>query len=161
MLKHNLRSVWLYLFVVHSAFLTSDDVSVIVVDWSTYAGQRYNNAVNAVPSVGVALAEFIQILVGMNQVSLDRLHLVGFDLGAHVIGFTGRTLSGQVARITGMYYHNLTSSCQIHKTIDVWKSIWKQYLYKNLKQLKVWTQQAVNGAAILNASGHQMPVMLK
>lgn len=48
------------------------------------------------------------MLVDMNQVSLDRLHLVGFDLGAHVIGFTGRTLSGQVARITGTYYHNVS-----------------------------------------------------
>lgn len=91
------------MFVVHSAFITSDDVAVIVVDWSTFAGQRYSNAVNAVPSVGVALAEFIQLLVATQQVSLDRLHLVGFNLGAHVIGFTGRHLGGQVARITGKY----------------------------------------------------------
>lgn len=81
----------------------SEDVSVIVVDWSTYAGQRYSNAVNAVPSVGVALAEFIELLVFHGFVSLERLHLVGFNLGAHVIGFTGRRLGGQVARITGKF----------------------------------------------------------
>lgn len=111
MYEHIIRSVWPYLFLVHSALLTSGDVAVIAVDWSTYAGQSYSNAVNAVPSVGVALAQFIQMLVGTNQVSLERLHLVGFNLGAHIVGFTGRNLGGQVARITGTYYRNFCCTC--------------------------------------------------
>ncbi|XP_049868449.1 lipase member I-like [Pectinophora gossypiella] len=88
--------------VVKDSFISSEDVTVIVVDWSTYAGQSYSNAVNAVPSVGVAIADMIRLLVTYNRISLDRLHLVGFDLGAHVVGFTGRSLNGQVARITGL-----------------------------------------------------------
>lgn len=43
----------------------------------------YSNAVNAVPSVGVALVQFIQMFVGI----LKQIYLVGFNLGAQVIGF--------------------------------------------------------------------------
>lgn len=86
-----------------SAFLRSEDLDVIVVDWSVYASQSYSNAVNAVPSVGENLAGLINELVRNGVVELSTLHLVGFDLGAHVAGFAGRLLDGQVARITGMY----------------------------------------------------------
>nr|XP_034827082.1 lipase member H-B-like [Maniola hyperantus] len=87
---------------VKDAALESEDMNVIVVDWSVYAGQSYSNAVGAVPSVGTALARLIQQLIDQSVVTLDTLHLIGFDLGAHVVGFTGRALDGKVARITGL-----------------------------------------------------------
>lgn len=76
-------------------------MNVIVMDWSVFAGQSYSNAVGAVPSVGRSLADLVRELVNNSVVTLDTLHLIGFDLGAHVVGFTGRSLGGQVARITG------------------------------------------------------------
>ncbi|CAG9578919.1 unnamed protein product [Danaus chrysippus] len=87
---------------VKDAFLRSEDVDVIVVDWSVYASQSYSNAVNAVPSVGENVADLINELVNNTVVELTSLHLVGFDLGAHVAGFAGRLLDGDVARITGL-----------------------------------------------------------
>ncbi|XP_032515199.2 lipase member I-like [Danaus plexippus] len=87
---------------VKNAFLRSEDLDVIVVDWSVYASQSYSNAVNAVPSVGENLAGLINELVRNGVVELSTLHMVGFDLGAHVAGFAGRLLDGQVARITGL-----------------------------------------------------------
>lgn len=65
-----------------------------------FAGQGYSNAVSSVPSIGEGLASFIELLV-QQGVDLSKVHLIGFDLGAHVIGFTGRQLHGKVARITG------------------------------------------------------------
>ncbi|XP_041984071.1 lipase member I-like [Aricia agestis] len=88
--------------LVKDALLTREDVNVIVVDWSVFASQSYSNAVTAVPSVGTFLAGFISQAVIAEKVSLATLHLVGFDLGAHVVGFAGRVLNGNVARITGL-----------------------------------------------------------
>lgn len=79
----------------------SDDLNIIVVDWSVYAGQSYSNAVGAVPSVGFTLATLISNLEQARRLDANRLHIVGFNLGAHAAGFTGRFLGGQVARITG------------------------------------------------------------
>lgn len=86
-----------------SALLINEDVNVVVVDWSQYSLQSYENAMKAVPSVGTYLAEMIQALVTAEATTLNLVHLVGFDLGAHVVGYAGRTLDGQVARITGTY----------------------------------------------------------
>ncbi|XP_050346929.1 phospholipase A1 member A-like [Nymphalis io] len=87
---------------VKDAFLRNQDLNVIVVDWSSYASQSYAVAAGAVPSVGVSLADLIKQLVDVTAVSINSLHLVGFDLGAHIVGFAGRILDGKVARITGL-----------------------------------------------------------
>ncbi|XP_046962374.1 pancreatic lipase-related protein 2-like [Vanessa cardui] len=87
---------------VKDAFLRNQDINVIVVDWSTFASQTYSVAAGAVPSVGASLASVITALVGAKAIALNTLHLVGFDLGAHVVGFAGRNLDGKVARITGL-----------------------------------------------------------
>lgn len=76
---------------------------MIIVDWSTSARLSYSLAVSAVSSVGAYVGDLISTLVAANRVELDRLHLIGFDLGAHVVGFAGRRLQGEVARITGKY----------------------------------------------------------
>ncbi|XP_022113679.2 lipase member H-B [Pieris rapae] len=87
---------------VKDALLTAFDTNVIVVDWSQYSLQSYSNAVSAVPGVGTAVAELINNLIEANITTLSDVHLVGFNLGAHVAGYAGRTLNGQVARITGL-----------------------------------------------------------
>ncbi|CAH2076731.1 unnamed protein product, partial [Iphiclides podalirius] len=85
-----------------NTFLQNYDVNVIVVDWATNARLSYSLAVSAVPSVGAYIGDLISTLVDANKVSLDRLHLIGFGLGAHVVGFAGRKLQGTIARITGL-----------------------------------------------------------
>ncbi|XP_022113702.2 pancreatic lipase-related protein 2 [Pieris rapae] len=87
---------------VKDAILTVEEANVIIVDWSQYSLQSYENAVKAVPSVGTYLADMIQALLTANVTTLEQVHLVGFDLGAHVVGYAGRTLNGEVARITGL-----------------------------------------------------------
>lgn len=78
---------------------------MIVVDWQILASLPRNDSSAAVPSVGSYLAATLSELVKASVVSLDKLHIVGFDLGAHVAGFTGRNLEGKVARITGKNSH--------------------------------------------------------
>ncbi|KAI5639760.1 lipase domain-containing protein [Phthorimaea operculella] len=84
------------------AFLQNDDVNVIVFDWSGLANRNYVTAKRGVPTVGYALGEFINWIVNIMGASYDKIHLVGFSLGAHLVGCAGREAKGLVKRITGL-----------------------------------------------------------
>lgn len=54
---------------------------------------------NQVGSTGIAVSRFIDFL----SVNFDTLHVIGFDLGAHVAGIAGKnTLRGRISRIIGL-----------------------------------------------------------
>jgi hypothetical protein len=76
---------------------------VIVIDWGWAQSINYVSTVSAVPELGINMAEFIKFLVATTGSSLDNFHLVGFSLGAHLVGNIGRNLDGNVARVTGEY----------------------------------------------------------
>ncbi|KAJ0178604.1 hypothetical protein K1T71_005379 [Dendrolimus kikuchii] len=83
--------------------IKGEDVNVIVVDWSVFAGQAYASAVIQVPQVGRALAQYItEVMMGIDDFTLSKVHFVGFGLGAHIAGVAGRQLGGQVQKITGL-----------------------------------------------------------
>uniref|UniRef100_A0A1E1W1Y4 Lipase domain-containing protein n=1 Tax=Pectinophora gossypiella TaxID=13191 RepID=A0A1E1W1Y4_PECGO len=88
--------------VVTDALLSTEDVTVIVVDWSLVASQPYANAVAQVANIGANIAELIRILLQYRRFTLANLHLVGFGLGAHIVGYAARSTNGDVARITGL-----------------------------------------------------------
>ena len=50
--------------------------------------------------VGKQLAMLLRGLVEKSGLSLRKMHLIGFSLGAHVAGFAGAEL-GNLSRITG------------------------------------------------------------
>ncbi|CAG9796746.1 unnamed protein product [Diatraea saccharalis] len=83
------------------AFLQNNDVNIIVLDWNRLANRNYVTARNGVPAVGRALGQFINWLVSLGA-SYDKMHLVGFSLGAHLVGNAGRETGGKVSRITGL-----------------------------------------------------------
>ena len=83
--------------------------NIIVVDWEKDASSSYSIASARVPFVARDLERFL--LEQLYSVSLlDKTHLVGFGLGAHVAGIAGRWTSqvdvnyGRVQRITGNLY---------------------------------------------------------
>ncbi|KAF9412368.1 hypothetical protein HW555_009113 [Spodoptera exigua] len=79
--------------------------NVIVVDWAREAGQGYSDARKAVPLVADHLANFITWLENEARLIRSTLHLVGFNLGAHIVGQAGRRLDqglGRIGRITGL-----------------------------------------------------------
>ncbi|XP_028161543.1 pancreatic lipase-related protein 2-like [Ostrinia furnacalis] len=87
--------------VLRDAFLGRSDVNVIVLDWSRYAYSLYTTAVRVIPFLGRGLAYFLRFLISTTGGSLNNVHLVGFSLGAHLVGNAGRELYGEIARITG------------------------------------------------------------
>ncbi|MBN4841718.1 hypothetical protein H4F85_26615, partial [Citrobacter braakii] len=74
-----------------SAFLAVQDCNVIVVDWNRLANGLYNVAVLGVPGVGQFLGNFLTWLINTAGGNWNNVHLVGFSLGAHVVGNAGRT----------------------------------------------------------------------
>ncbi|XP_063830082.1 lipase member H-A-like [Ostrinia nubilalis] len=88
--------------VIRDAYLAKSDVNIIVLDWRRLAIADYVTAVRGVPAVGRGLGQFISFLIKTAGGNLNYFHLVGFSLGAHVVGNAGRELGGRVARITGL-----------------------------------------------------------
>ena len=53
--------------------------------------------------VGKLTSKFLGQLMQLGQLAnLDDVHLVGFSLGAHVVGYAGKYLKGRIARVTGL-----------------------------------------------------------
>ncbi|XP_075974721.1 phospholipase A1 member A-like [Anticarsia gemmatalis] len=84
------------------------DVNVISVDWTSFSSGSYSNALRGVPLVAASIANFITEMNKLdsndnNIVSYDKVHVVGFGLGAHIAGQVGRSIAdGKIARITGL-----------------------------------------------------------
>lgn len=94
-----------------SAFLEDGDVNVIVLDWHRLANRNYITARNGVPGAGRGLGQFINWLASLG-VSYDSMHLVGFSLGAHLVGNAGRETGSKVRRITGKgHFSRKSNSC--------------------------------------------------
>lgn len=89
---------------VRDAFLAVSDCNVIVVDWRALANSGYLTAVNGVPSVGQFLGNFLEWLINTGGGNWNNVHLVGFSLGAHVVGNAGRQSGRRASRITGECY---------------------------------------------------------
>ncbi|VVD02062.1 unnamed protein product, partial [Leptidea sinapis] len=86
--------------VVRAAYLDKSDVNVIIVDWSRLALSTYPTAVRGVPAVGRGVGEFLVFLNQVTGAPFNTMHLVGFSLGAHLVGNAGRAMSGRAARVT-------------------------------------------------------------
>lgn len=88
--------------LITSAFLAVQDVNVIVVDWGGVANNwNYLDSARQVPDIGQHLGQFIIWLFNNAGGNYNQLHLIGFSLGAHVVGNAGRTIGRRAARVTG------------------------------------------------------------
>ncbi|KAJ8718519.1 hypothetical protein PYW08_002756 [Mythimna loreyi] len=88
--------------VIRDAYLGKHDVNVIVLDWRRLASANYMTAVQGVPAVGRGLGQFLAFLNSITGAPFDQMHLIGFSLGAHLVGNAGRELRGRVARVTAL-----------------------------------------------------------
>ncbi|XP_043212799.1 pancreatic triacylglycerol lipase-like [Amphibalanus amphitrite] len=88
---------------MREALLFTLDCNVICVHWDKGAATpNYMRAAVNTRLVGRQVALLIKQLVNRHGASLDNIHLIGFSLGAHVSGFTGQELEGNISRITGL-----------------------------------------------------------
>ncbi|CAG9790951.1 unnamed protein product [Diatraea saccharalis] len=87
---------------IRDAFFNVGSYNVIVLDWRPLAMRNYITSAGGVPEVGRNLGRFLAFLSSVTGIGLDTVHLVGFSLGAHLVGNAGRELGGKVARITAL-----------------------------------------------------------
>ncbi|CAG4943607.1 unnamed protein product [Parnassius apollo] len=87
---------------IRDAYLGKGDYNVIVLDWRRLALSDYVTAAYGVPAVGRGLGQFLAFLNLVTGAPFSSMHLVGFSLGAHLVGNAGRELGGRVARVTGL-----------------------------------------------------------
>lgn len=75
-------------------------MSVITVDWGSGSGFPYSQASANTRVVGAEIARLLNFLRANAGVSLDKIHLIGHSLGAHIAGYAGRRVRN-INRITG------------------------------------------------------------
>lgn len=56
--------------------------------------------------IGNYVAVMINTMTENTPQSNDDIHIIGFSMGAHIAGYTGKRLEGKLQRITGMYSYN-------------------------------------------------------
>ncbi|XP_047989369.1 lipoprotein lipase-like [Leguminivora glycinivorella] len=78
------------------------DLVIIMVDWSYLSYSSYQQAVATVPFIATDLREFIALLVSDGNLALSNLHLIGFDLGAHIVGIASRNAATRAIKITAL-----------------------------------------------------------
>lgn len=83
---------------------------MIVVDWKQGAMKSFLNYFQAAANtrvVGAMLAKMMKIISTNKNIPYNRFHLIGHSLGAHIAGYAGQRLSGQIGRISGKPIHFL------------------------------------------------------
>ncbi|XP_022053810.1 endothelial lipase isoform X1 [Acanthochromis polyacanthus] len=92
-----------WMFKLVSAVIQRESgANVVVVDWRPMAQQLYPDAVNHTHTVGLDIATMLNWLQDEEQLPLQKVHLIGYSLGAHVAGYAGTYVRGTIGRITGL-----------------------------------------------------------
>ena len=89
-----------------NAILSTENVNVIVTDWSMGNGFPYTQATANTQVVGAEIAKLVKALSTASGKSLERYHLIGHSLGSHIAGYAGSRLNGKLGRITGLDVQN-------------------------------------------------------
>ncbi|XP_052873226.1 pancreatic lipase-related protein 2-like [Anopheles cruzii] len=88
---------------IKDAYLRAGAYNVIGVDWGSGAGESYFRAAQYTIAVGLVVADLVNQLVRSNMTDMDRLHLVGHSLGAHIAGNAGHTLKASQVMLQVIY----------------------------------------------------------
>uniref|UniRef100_A0A672KKB2 Lipoprotein lipase n=1 Tax=Sinocyclocheilus grahami TaxID=75366 RepID=A0A672KKB2_SINGR len=88
---------WVYK-LVSALFEREPSANVIVVDWLDRASKHYPTSAENTGLVGADVAKFVNWLE--MDYPLEKVHLLGYSLGAHVAGVAGNLTNNKVNRIT-------------------------------------------------------------
>ncbi|XP_035704774.1 phospholipase A1 member A [Folsomia candida] len=122
-LTHGFLDDYKGLEAIKDAYLKQGfQANIIVMDWSALSQPRfpknfvelfgilfsYKDVLNNLEPIAMRIAMFIQMLVHNNIATLNKLHLIGHSLGAHISGNVGKHIRTQLfpgmkaERVTGL-----------------------------------------------------------
>ncbi|KAG8454399.1 hypothetical protein GDO86_000863 [Hymenochirus boettgeri] len=88
--------------LVDALYKREPDSNVVVVDWLTRAQQHYPISAAYTQMVGQDVASFIDWIEEKFNYPVDKIHILGYSLGAHAAGVAGSLTNNKVNRITGL-----------------------------------------------------------
>nr|XP_057929595.1 lipoprotein lipase-like [Doryrhamphus excisus] len=88
--------------LVSALYEREPSANVIVVDWLTRASQHYPTSAAYTKLVGRDVAKFITWIQKELPLPWEKIHLLGYSLGAHVAGIAGDLTGHKISRITGL-----------------------------------------------------------
>ncbi|MCI4383409.1 hypothetical protein PGIGA_G00026120 [Pangasianodon gigas] len=88
--------------LVAALYNREKDANVVVVDWLDTAQNHYGVVAQNTQEVGQEVGRFIDWIEETTNIPLEKIHLIGYSLGAHVAGIAGSHASKKVGRITGL-----------------------------------------------------------
>ncbi|XP_019558013.3 pancreatic triacylglycerol lipase [Aedes albopictus] len=92
-----------FLVKTRHSYLSVDDFNIIAVDWGKGAQTiNYITARYRVEHVGRVTSQMVDTLVKASRVPLDRVIAIGYSLGAHIAGVTGKHQMGRLSTIVGL-----------------------------------------------------------
>ncbi|XP_050520148.1 pancreatic triacylglycerol lipase-like isoform X2 [Daktulosphaira vitifoliae] len=89
--------------ILKNEYLIFGNYNVICVDWRkishdiTYVGARIR-----CKQIGYYLAQLVEMLRDVTSQSFEKIHILGFSMGAHIAGYAGKKLNSRIGRITGL-----------------------------------------------------------
>lgn len=79
---------WVQMFI--DELLKNEDMNLVFVEWNIGAAFPYHQAVGNIRLVGAQVSHIIEVIRNDTGIDWSKLHLIGFSLGAHVMGYAGR-----------------------------------------------------------------------
>lgn len=102
----------------------------LAIDWKEQASSIfYLGPVKQTLPVGKAVAKLIDYLVEDMKADPRRIHLIGFSLGAHVMGYAGSFSHHRVGRITGTPHHTFTHTRKEINRDGLYDYIWRELCF--------------------------------
>ncbi|XP_017127814.1 lipase member H-A isoform X2 [Drosophila elegans] len=87
---------------LRNAYTAQGYENILVADWGPAANLDYATSRLAVQKVARVLAKSLQEFLRRHGINLDRVHVIGHSLGAHIAGRIGRYFNGTLSRVTGL-----------------------------------------------------------
>ncbi|XP_007425898.1 lipoprotein lipase [Python bivittatus] len=88
--------------LVKALYDREPDSNVIVVNWLARSSLHYSMSADFTKQVGEDIAAFVNWMEEQFGYSLDKVHLLGYSLGAHAAGIAGSLTNKKINRITGL-----------------------------------------------------------
>ncbi|XP_071784162.1 pancreatic lipase-related protein 2-like [Asterias amurensis] len=89
-----------YIMPLCHSFMKLGNYNIIMVSWPSY--DNYERSVMDIVLVAKELALLLEELHEHRGLQYEDVHMLGHSLGAHLAGYTGMFLNGQIGRISGL-----------------------------------------------------------